>query len=277
MPSLPDRLDPDRIRSRIGEEVQRHMTRLEVFRELNSTNSELLCGPAPVPGNLTAVLAEFQLAGRGRRGRTWNMPRGGGIALSVGWSFAGTPKDLSAISLAAGVVARRAVKALSGCAPALKWPNDLFWNQRKLGGILVETAPRHTGSCHVVVGIGLNVSMDGGTLRSVGEHPDSAIDLGGMTRGNTDARIPSRNDLAAHLIEGCFEMFRTFEVSGFKSYQAPYEEADCLRGRPVTVSDGPERLSGTAEGVDPNGALRLATPTGTRRIIAGDVTLRSER
>ena len=198
------------------------------------------------------------------------MPPGSGIALSAGWSFARTPDDLPALSLAAGVVTRQAIEALTGCAPVLKWPNDLVWNHRKLGGILVETVPRKSGACHVVVGIGLNISMDSENLDNVGEHPDSAIDLMRMT----NTRPPPRNDIAAGLIEGYFEMFRTFEESGFRPYHTPFREADYLRGRHVTVTDGPDRLSGTAEGVDSRGALIVMKAGGTRRIVSGDVTAR---
>ena len=270
---LPDPLDPDRIRSRIDAGVLQHIVRLDAFTELNSTNSHLLDAPAPAPGNLTVALAEFQHAGRGRRGRTWDMPPGSGIALSVGWSFARTPEDLPALSLAAGVVTRQVIEALTGCAPVLKWPNDLVWNHRKLGGILVETAPRNSGACHVVVGIGLNVSMDRETIENVGEHPDSAIDLQRLA----NARPLSRNKTAAGLIQGYFEMFRTFEKSGFRAYYAPFRAADYLRRRWVTVTDGPDRLSGTAEGVDSRGALIVVSPDGTRRIVSGDVTLRSSQ
>ena len=263
-------LGEDRIRSRISADILRQTARLEVLTELDSTNAHLLGAPAPAPGNLTVALAEFQHAGRGRRGRTWNMPLGSGIGLSVSWSFADTPGELPALSLAAGVVTRRVIKAVSGRAPALKWPNDLVWDHRKLGGILVETAPRKSGACRVVVGVGLNVSMDSGTLESVGEQPNSAIDLQTMTNGSP----PSRNNLAARLIEGYFEMFSTFEESGFRAYYESFREADYLRRQPVTVIDGPNCLSGTAEGVDSSGALILMTATGSHRIVSGDVTVR---
>ena len=273
MPQPLKPLDADLVRSGISADVLQHIARLEVFAELGSTNAHLLAAPAPAPGSLTAALAEFQRTGRGRWGRTWNMPPRSGIALSVGWSFAEAPGDLPALSLATGVVARQAIKAASGRAPALKWPNDLVWADRKLGGILVETASRPRGFCHVVVGLGLNVSMDDETLWNLGERPGSAIDMAMMTAG----RPPPRNELAARLIEGCFEMFGTFERSGFAAYRAAFREADYLRRRPVTVTDGPNRLSGTAQGVDSNGALILTTGNGTRRILAGDVTVRPRR
>ena len=273
MPQTLEPLDSDRIRSGIGAGVLRRIARLEVFAELGSTNAHLLASPAPAPGNLTVALAEFQRAGRGRWGRSWTMPPGSGIALSAGWCFAEAPGDLPALSLAAGVVTRQAIKAASGRAPALKWPNDLVWNDRKLGGILVETGSRADGPCHVVVGLGLNVSMDSQTLWNLGERPGSAIDMAMMTAG----RPPPRNELAARLIEGCFEMFGTFERQGFAAYRAAFREADYLRRRPVTVADGPNRLSGTVEDVDANGALILNTEHGTRRILAGDVTVRPRR
>ena len=273
MPHPPELLDLHRIRSRISADILQHVARLEVFTELNSTNSHLLGGPAPPPGNLTVALAEFQRAGRGRMGRTWTMPPRSGIGLSVGWSFPEAPGDLPALSLAAGVATRRVIQAACRRAPALKWPNDLVWNDRKLGGILVETASGQGGSCHVVVGLGLNVSVDSQILWNLGERPGSATDLATMTAG----RPPRRNNLAARLIEGYFAMFGIFEESGFAAFRTLFGEADYLKRRPVTVTDGPFRLSGTANGVDSGGALILMTGDGKRRIFSGDVTVRPAR
>ena len=273
MPNPLDLLDQDRIRSRIGPEVLKHIDSLEVFSELGSTNAHLLRAPAPAPGNLAAALAEYQHAGRGRMGRKWIMPPCSGIGLSVAWSFPETPDGLPALALAAGVVARRAIQATCSRAPVLKWPNDLLWNDRKLGGILVETASGRGGPYHVVVGLGLNVSFDSRTLWKLGGLPGGATDLATMT----DGRPPRRNDLAARLIEGYFAMFGTFEKLGFAAFRGLYREADYLRRRPVTVTDGPVRLEGTAEGVDSNGALILNTADGKRRIFSGDVTVRPAR
>src|SRR5689334_23615122 len=88
-----------------------------------------ISAPAPSPGKLRACIAEFQTAGRGRRGRRWSTPLGGGLCLSVAWQFATAPADLSALTLAVGVVARRVLARVAGVAIALKWPNDLVWDE----------------------------------------------------------------------------------------------------------------------------------------------------
>lgn len=268
-----DPLNTERIRAALPDAVARRTATLEVFAELDSTNAHLLRAPAPGPGRIAAALAEFQHAGRGRRGRTWSMPSGRGIGLSAGWTFQETPDDLPALSLAAGVVTRRVIAAMTGHAPALKWPNDLVWKDRKLGGILVESAARRRGTCHVVVGVGLNVSMDAGDLRTVSDWHGGAIDLARMTAG----RPPSRNELAARLIAGYCELFRTFEMGGFSVYHDSFLEADYLRRRRVVVTDGPKCVSGVATAVDAGGALIIETETGVQRIVSGDVSVRPEQ
>ena len=268
-----DRLSLERIRAALSDDTARRTSTLEVFSELDSTNAHLLRAPAPAPGCLAAVLAAFQLAGRGRRGRSWSMPFGGGIGLSVAWTFRETRGDLPALSLAAGVVTRRAIEAMTGRAPALKWPNDLVWNDRKLGGILVETAARRRGTCHVVVGVGVNVSMDAEDLCTVSDWRGGAVDLARMTAG----RPPSRNELAARLIEGYLKLFRVFETSGFGGYLDAFLEADYLRRRHVVVTCGPNRVSGVVVAVDAGGALIIETETGTQRIVSGDVSVRPDQ
>ena len=268
-----DLLSLPQLRAELRPGVLRRVSRMEVFLELDSTNAHLLEVSAPAPGRLSVALAEFQRAGRGRQGRPWNTPLGGGICLSAGWTFRQTPRGLSALSLAAGVVTRRVIASMTGCAPALKWPNDLVWRDRKLGGILVEMAARRQGTCHVVIGVGLNVSMDADRLLSVSDWRRGAIDLQRMTAG----RAPPRNALAARLIEGLYELSRKFSVRGFSEYRASFLEADYLRRRRVVVGDGPNPVFGRAVGVDADGALVLETETGTRRILSGDVSVRPVR
>ena len=178
-----DLLDARALRRALAPRTARRLARLEVLTEVDSTNRRLLESAPPPPGKLAACLAEFQTAGRGRRGRRWLAPLGGGLCLSAGWQFAGTPRDLSALTLAVGVVARRALADAARVDVALKWPNDLVHDERKLGGILLELAAEAQGRCYVVAGIGINVALPPKSLRVLSDWPRGAIDLAIAMRG----------------------------------------------------------------------------------------------
>ena len=125
---------------------------VDVCWQIDSTSSELARRTTDAPA---ACLAEIQSAGRGRRGRAWRMPLGGGVALSSLRRFDVGMAALSGLSLVAGLAAIRAIEDLGVDGVALKWPNDLVVDGRKLGGILVELGGDALGPCHAIVGIGL--------------------------------------------------------------------------------------------------------------------------
>ena len=135
-----DLLNRETILAELDNGVAQRLAWLEVYPELDSTSQHLLQALPPASNSFSVCLAEFQRAGRGRRGRHWNSPFGGGLCLSVGWCFDEPPGDLPALSLAVGVVVRDVIHSMTGCWPSLKWPNDLVWDNRKLGGILVEAS-----------------------------------------------------------------------------------------------------------------------------------------
>ncbi|TDJ45323.1 MAG: biotin--[acetyl-CoA-carboxylase] ligase, partial [Gammaproteobacteria bacterium] len=149
-----DFLDKALILQELNPDVERLMVRLDVHEEIDSTNQALLDAAPRVAGELNVALAEYQHAGRGRRGRRWAAPFGGGLCFSAGWLFEEMPQDLSALTLATGVVVRQVLLEATGLAVQLKWPNDLVWDDRKLGGILVEFTAESQGRCYVVIGIG---------------------------------------------------------------------------------------------------------------------------
>ena len=247
-------------------------TRLEVFTELESTNRQLLDGPAPDPGMLAACVAEYQSAGRGRRGRSWQAPLGMGLCLSAAWSFRETPPELAALSLAVGLVARRVLQREAGIKIGLKWPNDLVWDDRKLGGILVEFRAEAQGRCHVVAGLGINVAMPPELLRRISDWPTGAVDL----RQATNGRQPRRTVLATGLLDALGALLANYEQNGFAPYREEWRTADYLVGRPVRVDDASQRILGTARGIDADGALLVDTAAqGPRRVISGDVSVRT--
>src|SRR5690554_4170507 len=177
-----DLLDADSLLGRIPENVARRIERLELFVSLDSTNRRLLDGEPPRPGAARVCIAEYQHAGRGRRGRRWIVPPAAGLCLSAAWSFAVRPEALSALALAAGVAARRAIRDACGLDVTLKWPNDLVLDGGKLGGILVETAPRPRGGVLAVVGVGINVALPRDAAALI-DWPGGATDLATPLRG----------------------------------------------------------------------------------------------
>jgi BirA family biotin operon repressor/biotin-[acetyl-CoA-carboxylase] ligase len=264
-------LDADALRRALPPRVAARLATLEVFTELGSTNRRLLAAP-PAPGELSVCIAEYQTAGRGRRGRRWSAPLGAGLMLSAGWQFTDTPPELAALTLAVGVVARRVLARVAGVDLALKWPNDLVWDDRKLGGVLLELAAEGQGRCHVVAGIGINVALPAELLPTLSDWPRGATDLATATRGQP----PSRAVLAAALIEALTDLFAGYMASGFDAYRDDWLKADYLRGREVRLDEASGTVLGTALGIEADGALLIETVAGTRRrVIAGDVSVRS--
>lgn len=266
-----DFLDLDQITAELKPLVRGRVASLDIFTELDSTNRYLLERGNPEPSRPHICLAEYQYAGRGRRGRSWTAPLGGGLCLSVGWRFGETPKDLSALSLAIGVVVRRSLCELMPIDIGLKWPNDLVFDRRKLGGILVELNAEANGGCYVVAGLGINVAIPARQLQAVSDWPAGAIDLEQASGG----ALPRRSKLAACLIEQLTDLFDDFAATGFQPYEREWSEAHILTNATVRLEDSSGVRFGTVRGIERDGALVLETDDGTRqRIVAGDLSLR---
>ena len=255
----------------LNADVERLVARLDVHEEIDSTNQALLDAAPCAARKLNIALAEYQSAGRGRRGRSWIAPFGGGLCFSVGWLFEEMPRDLAALTLATGVVIRRVLVEATGLDIQLKWPNDLVWEDKKLGGILVEFTVDKQGPCYVVIGIGINISIPPRRLEQVAGSLGGAIDLYAATQG----RPPSRNVLAAKMIEALARLLAHYCDNGFLEYHAEFGAVDYLRGRRISVDDASHLISGMAVGVDRSGALRVDTGDGVQRVIAGDVSVRT--
>ena len=149
------KLDADAIRASLGEAAGLRLEALELFPEIESTNSYLMQGAAPAAGAIRVALTDNQVAGRGRHGRTWQSPPGSGICLSMGYTFAAQPEKLPALTLAIGLGVIEALESIGIDGVALKWPNDLVADASKLGGILTEAQPLPGDAVHVVTGVGL--------------------------------------------------------------------------------------------------------------------------
>lgn len=267
-----DLLDAAAIRACWPAGCEPPVRRLDVVAVTASTNHMLLERHAPPPGRVDVCVAEFQTAGRGRHGRRWTAPFGAALNLSAAWHFTEPPPDLPALTLAIGVAASRALERAAAVRPALKWPNDLVFDERKLGGILVELDAEAHGPCRVVAGIGVNVAMPDVQLAAVSDWPRGAVDLATAAR---PAAAPSRSTLAAVLVEELARTFAIYADAGFAAFADEWRRRDFLRDRPVRVGAAGARVEGTARGIDADGALRLELEDGSRRrIVSGDVSVR---
>jgi len=265
-----DALDAARIMQLLPAAVRRHVHGVEAAWTVDSSNSVLLARPNSPFGVSDIFLAEYQTAGRGRRGRVWLAPPGGSICLSLGWTFREVPQEIGALGLAIGVCALRALRESGVEGVALKWPNDILVEGKKLGGILIELRAESAGPANVVIGIGLNVALGAELLQRIGETGVAAIDI--VSAG---LEQPSRNALAAALIDQVVRGLLAFEKEGLRPFREEWRSADALRGRQVDVHTLEGVARGLARGIDLHGALVLETPQGVRRFVSGDVTVRA--
>jgi BirA family transcriptional regulator, biotin operon repressor / biotin---[acetyl-CoA-carboxylase] ligase len=263
-------LDAQRIGGFLARTAQGHVRGIETVWSLDSTNTVLLARPSPPAGESEVLLAEYQTAGRGRRGRTWLAPPGGAVCLSLNWSFREVPAQLGALSLVVGVCILRALRDLGLSQVQLKWPNDLLVEGRKLAGILIELRAESAGPAYVVIGIGLNVSLGPQLLEQISATGIAATDL--RAAGLQDA---SRNRVVAALVSACVQGLLEFERAALGPFIEDWRHADALRGRPVNVNGAQGTAHGVARGIDADGALLVETAQGLKRFVSGDVSVRA--
>ena len=264
-------LEAARIRAAAAESGGGLPDELEVVFSIDSTNEYLYTSAAPRPGRPRCVFAEIQRAGRGRRGRSWVAPFGSGLTFSVAWTYAELPADLSALSLAIGVEVAEALRALGARETMLKWPNDIVWRQRKLGGLLIQLRLEAGGAASVVVGLGLNIALAQDAragLAASGAAPIADLNeaLGG--------RVAGRNVVAGRVAAAISTGLETFGHHGFAPFAGRWRELDSLAGAEVRVSQVDGQVEGRALGADRDGALRVEVDGRVERFLAGDVSVR---
>ena len=229
--------------------------------ECDSTNTEALHHLREGGGPLL-VSASRQTEGRGRHGRAWQSDEAA-LTFSVAVPLR-ADLDLSGLSLAVGCAVADALDPASERV-RLKWPNDLFLDDAKLGGILIETVPLPGDRRGVVIGIGLNIQpLPAGADRSgyaSGHAALQALDPTASAAATLDRLAPALRALLAD-----------FETLGFAPWQAAFTRRDFTAGRPVRVGS----LVGVARGVSMHGELLLQGADGLQAVTAGELSLRLE-
>jgi len=263
-------LDTERILAAIPHQARHRIERLEVYDDIDSTNSHLMREAQQGAPSGTLCFAERQRAGRGRRGRIWVSPFGTNIYLSLLWRYPFGPSVLGGLSLAAGTAIAGVLEAEGVPDIGLKWPNDVLWQHRKLAGLLLEVAGETQGPSLVVVGLGLNTRLPAAQAAAI-EQPwvdlDSISGLGAV----------SRNRLAVRLAERLTDVLARYSTDGLPPFLAEWERFDLYHGEPVEIRLADQSFSGLHAGVTPQGALRLDMDGHLETFQAGEVSLRPAR
>ena len=256
-------------------------THVTVSGVVDSTSTRLMDAPAGDDPHLW--LAEFQTAGRGRRGRGWRAIPGQGLCLSLATGFPSWPVDLTWLPLALGVALARALAPRLLTPPRIKWPNDLWLAGEKAGGLLVETRAEAGGPCRVVAGVGLNLfSPKSAAAGSASERLAlPAIDQPWTTLAEhgwkTGPAGGPRHDLVLAIATAWQEVLNAFAQGEGRAWTlAHWARYDALAGQPVRVlAEGVEAWEGTAGGLAADGALLVRRGDGrVEAVRAGEVSLR---
>jgi BirA family transcriptional regulator, biotin operon repressor / biotin---[acetyl-CoA-carboxylase] ligase len=260
-------LNREKIITALNEQSRIFIQSLEIYQQIDSTNHYLVEQTRQQPTTGWVCLAEQQTAGKGRRGRTWVSPFGHNIYLSLAWQFPqGGVAALSGLSLAVGVAMMRALTAQGIHGINLKWPNDIYAQGKKLGGILIEVSGEADGSCNAVIGIGLNLFLPEAKAQSITQAWTDITQLTGQ-------RPLFRNELAAGLLNQLLPVVAEFESLGLKSYLEEWRQYDGLTGRAATLFIGQKTIAGTVLGIDDNGLLLMQRHDGTVQAFAsGEVS-----
>lgn len=258
-----DRLLPDEIRVQLTSTILGQ--EIHYFSEVDSTNTEAKKLAANGCPEGTIVVAEAQSTGRGRLSRGWFSPFGQGIWLSVVLRPPFGPMDAAKCTLMAAVGVNRAINAVTGIGCGIKWPNDILWNNRKVVGILTEMSAEMDVINYVVIGMGINVTIE----EFPGELAASAASLS-VAAGRSISRVKLLTTILAEL-ENAYMLVKK---SGFAPVLAAWRQESITLGRQVKVQGFECSFTGLAVDIDADGALLVKTSQGVERVVAGDVSIR---
>ena len=259
-------LDADAIARRIA----RTGVRLEIVDEIDSTSTRLLEMAAAGAPSGTCLAAEWQSAGRGRRGRSWVSALGGSLTFSLLWRFERGAGHLAGLSLAVGVAVARALAACGAERVQVKWPNDVVVDFRKLAGILVETSGEMQGPSVAVIGVGVNYRL--------GETVLERIDQPVIDVAHCASPLPSRSAVLGEMLAHLAPALTDFETRGFAGVRDAWRALHAYQGRRVRVIP-PRDPPYDAEVTDvaPDGSLVVSRPDGrTLPLASAEISLRGK-
>ena len=238
--------------------------RVSVLPVIDSTNQYLLDRITTLASG-DACVAEYQQAGRGRRGRKWFSPFGSNLYLSMYWKLEQGPAAAMGLSLVIGIIMAEVLQKLGAADVRVKWPNDLYLKDRKLAGILVELTGKTGDAAHLVIGAGINLKMR--------EPSADSIDQGWINLQEAGVNI-DRNQLTATLLTELRLALRQFEIEGLAPFITRWRSLDNFIDRPVKLLIGEQEIHGIERGIDQQGALLLEQDGVIKPYIGGEISLR---
>ncbi|MBS0971689.1 bifunctional biotin--[acetyl-CoA-carboxylase] ligase/biotin operon repressor BirA [Nissabacter archeti] len=237
---------------------------ITVLSVIDSTNQYLLDRISELKSG-DACVAEYQHAGRGRRGRQWVSPFGANLYLSMFWRLEQGPAAAMGLSLVIGIVMAEVLQQLGAADVRVKWPNDLYLQDRKLAGILVELTGKTGDAAQLVIGAGINLAMR--------ESNSQAINQGWINLQEAGVVI-DRNQLSAMLLRHLRQALREFEVEGLSPFIKRWNQLDNFKDREVKLLIGDQEIYGIARGIDTQGGLLLERDGIIKPFIGGEISLR---
>ncbi|MDF1759295.1 MAG: biotin--[acetyl-CoA-carboxylase] ligase [Coxiellaceae bacterium] len=248
----------------LNRQLAKHDIHIDVYQTVTSTFSCFANAPMD---QIVAAIAEFQTQGRGRLHRQWVSPFAENITASVRYPFKKDMSELSGLSLVVSLAMVHAIEKVSGLNGQLsvKWPNDVFYQDKKLGGTLIEIEAEPHGYCHVIIGMGVNVNSQ--ELLS-----DAAIRPWVSLRQITGQYI-DRNSLVVALLCEIKIYLDRFQRHGLSEFMQEWQALDCLQGKAITLNNLGKKIEGTVKGINQLGHLQLQMPDQSiKAFAAGDVT-----
>ncbi|MBY6260018.1 bifunctional biotin--[acetyl-CoA-carboxylase] ligase/biotin operon repressor BirA [Phytobacter diazotrophicus] len=239
--------------------------KVAVLPVIDSTNQYLLDRIGELRSG-DACVAEYQQAGRGRRGRKWFSPFGANLYLSMYWRLEQGPAAAIGLSLVIGIIMAEVLQELGAENVRVKWPNDLYLGDRKLAGILVELTGKTGDAAQIVIGAGINLAM---------RHAESDVINQGWVNLQEAGVVIDRNTLAVRLINELRAALQSFEQEGLSPWLSRWKKLDNFIDRPVKLIIGEREIFGISRGIDAQGALLLEQDGVIKPWMGGEISLRS--
>lgn len=240
---------------------------IEVHNIIDSTNNYLL---RKLPHQIhqgQVCLAEFQEAGRGRRGKQWLSPFGSHLYLSMYHKLELGMSQAMGLSLVSALAVKDTLQSLYQISVQLKWPNDVYVEGKKIAGILIDLEGQAIGDCHSVIGIGLNVQMPDSTADQIDQ---PWTDIASIVN-----EVVDRNALAATLIGFLDARIKQQKETGLKSMLTEWHRHDIFLDKPIDLLTGNKTVAGICRGINEQGAMLMEVDGEIKTIYGGEVSVRS--